>query len=395
MKRTSSIILLALASVILGTLAGTITGAFLHAVAWGQEFLWNRLTPNLPLQGLFLCSAGGLLVGLCHRYLGDYPKSIYHAINAIRENGRLGYRNLHKGALTAFTSLVFGASLGPEAAIVDLLGGMVTWAGDIMQKLRTGLQMPQAPEGSGRFANILRRWPLILTLAACVIASVHSLSGLYGGGFLKPAEPFHWSDLLWSIPVGLAGAAAGWLYLFFQAQSEKLAASLKYRHILRSLLGGLALGLAALFLPMVLFSGQLFLQPAYDQAVQIGFWVLLLTGLARLFLTALMLATGWKGGQFLPVMFAGTVLGLSFSLLIPGLPSSVGALAGMAGLLAIILPKPMASLALMLMMFPLQYAGISVAAVAAVAAVVHLGKHLPINNMMHGNTPPKELGSQM
>ncbi len=88
-------------------------------------------------------------------------------------------------------------------------------------------------------------------------------------------------------------------------------------------------------------------------------------GLARLIFTAVLLFSGWKGGQFLPLMFASTAFGLGLAQLLPGISAPAGILAVMGGLLAVILPKPWFALALMLLMFPLHYALIPIAAVAA------------------------------
>lgn len=119
----------------------------------------------------------------------------------------------------------------------------------------------------------------------------------------------------------------------------------------------------ALFVPMLQFSGQHQLQQVYEQAAQLGFWALLLIALARIFLVNLLLASGWKGGQFLPIMFSSAALGLSVTVLFPSVPAPAAVLAVMAALLVVVLPKPLIVLGLMAVMFPIQYVGISVVAV--------------------------------
>ena len=366
MKKFTSILLLALLAALLGGLVGAASAVFLHFIEWGQETLWEVLTPNLPLQTLLVATLGGLLVGLCQRYLGDFPKGITEAVEAIQKNGRLEYNHLHKGIITASASLIFGASLGPEAAIIDLIGGLSTWVGDSIRSLRQRFDLPRPAQAKNRLAKFLHSWPNLIALVVGTLAFGRLLNGLYGGGFLNPGQPFQWIDLLWSIPLGLVGAAGGWLYLTLQTQTRNWLAPLQHRPVLRGILGGFALGLVALFLPMVLFSGQHLLQPAYDSYLQLGFWILLLTALARLLLTNLMLASGWKGGQFLPMMFGGAALGLSVSALFPVVPAPVAALAAMGALVAVVLPKPIIALVLMTLMFPIQYVGVSVVSVGMV-----------------------------
>jgi H+/Cl- antiporter ClcA len=353
----------------LGGLVGAVSAGFLHFIEWGKQLLWQVLTPNLPLQTLLVCTLGGLLIGLYQRYLGDHPKGIQAALSEIRTTGRLDYKHLPQGMLTAATSLIFGASLGPEAAIMDLVGGLCTWIGDAICNLRKRFGLPLAPTSKKRLAKTRHRWPNLIAFVVGVIAFLSLLNGLYSGEFLTLDKPFQWTDLLWSVPLGLVGAAGGWLYLKFQTQTRKWTAPLNQKPILRGILGGFALGLVALFLPFVLFSGQHLLQLMYDQTVQLGFWLLLLTALARLFLTSLMLATGWKGGQFLPIMFGGAALGLAVSTLFPVIPASVAALATMGALTAVVLPKPLIALVLMAMMFPLEYLGVSVFSVGMVMIV--------------------------
>ena len=195
------------------------------------------------------------------------------------------------------------------------------------------------------------------------------------------AHAFEWMDLFWSIPLALVGAAGGWIYLAIQTSTRNLLAPLQQRPILRGILGGFSLGLTALFLPLVLFSGQHLLNPMFAQAAQLGFWILLLTGLARLFLTSLMLNTGWKGGQFLPIMFGGAALGLSISALFPAIPASVAALAAMGALTAVVLPKPPIALVLMALMFPLEYLGVSVISVGMVIIGQRILQNLRVSRL--------------
>ena len=79
-----------------------------------------------------------------------------------------------------------------------------------------------------------------------------------------------------------------------------------------------------------------------------------------------MLNTGWKGGQFLPIMFGGAALGLAISALFPIVPASVATLATMSALTAVVLPKPLIALVLMGLIFPLEYIGISIISIGTV-----------------------------
>jgi H+/Cl- antiporter ClcA len=370
MKKIFSSIALLFLAILLGTVVGAVTAGFLHLVEWGQNWLWHSLTSSLPWQILLITLGGGILVGLCQKYLGDYPKRISEAAVALQRTGRLEYDTLPRGMITAFVSLIAGASLGPEAAIVDLLGGMGTWVGDLIRSLREKLHLTLPAQFKSRFEKVLHHWPNLLAFAAGAYALIKLLNGLYSGGFLTPAESFQWIDLLWSLPLALVGAAAGALFLFLQNWTRRLAAPFDHKPIMRGAIGGTLLGITALALPMILFSGQHLMQSTYEQYGQIGFTILFFTAIARFLLTNILLATGWKGGQFLPMMFGATALGLSISALLPAVPPATAALAVMAALVAVVLPKPWIALVLMALMFPIQYIGVSIVSVG----LVMLGK---------------------
>lgn len=370
MKKTIALIVLGLLAALLGGLVGGISAEFLRFIEWGQHLLWHELTHGLPFQMLLLTSLGGLLIGLFQRYLGDHPKEINAAIAEISDTGRLDYSHLLQGMLIASTSLIFGASLGPEAAIMSLMGGLGTLNGDIMQAFRTRFKLPEQQKSENRIRNWIRRWPTIIAFLAGGVVFVRRLDGLYSGGiFDLSAYPFQWADLLWTIPLALIGALGGWLYLKLQQWMQQWFAPLKEKPVLLGLLGGFSLGLTAIFLPLVLFSGQHQFNPMFQDAVQLGFWVLFLTGIARLILTSMMLNTGWKGGQFLPIMFAAAALGLSVSVVFPVVSPSAAALGAIGALLTVVLPTPRSALILLVLLFPLEYVGIMIVSVGTVALI--------------------------
>lgn len=368
MVKNIALIVLALLAALLGGMVGGIAAEFLHFIEWGQQWLWQQLTHGLPLQKLLLTSLGGLLIGLFQRYLGDHPKEIHAAIAEISNTGRLDYSHLPQGMLTASTSLIFGASLGPEAAIMSLMGGLGTLSGDIMQAFRTRFKLPEPRKAENRLLNWIRRWPNMIAFLAGGVVLVRRLDGLYSGGiFNLSAYPFQWSDLLWTIPLALVGALGGWLYLKLHQWMRQLFAPLKDKPILLGLLGGFSLGITAIFLPLVLFSGQHQFNPMFQDAVQLGFWVLFLTGMTRLLLTSMILSTGWKGGQFLPIMFAAAALGLSVSVVFPAVSPSAAALGAIGAMLTVVLPTPRSALILLVLLFPLEYVGIMIVSVGTVA----------------------------
>jgi len=368
MKRRVSVFVLAAGAVGLGLVIGILSAGFLKLVDLGQHVLWKAGWADFPYAPLLICTLGGILVGLCQRYLGDHPKSLHGAIEELRETGRLAYAHLPHGLLSAAISLVFGASLGPEAAIVSLLGGLSTWAADRLRALRGRLGVPCPSSEGSRLHRLARQWPNTLALAVGFVIFFLGMKGLYSGGVLNMNEPFVWSDVLWAIPLGIIGALFGCLYRMLLGAGRRLTAPLCSRPVLRATLAGGILGAAASWLPMMLFSGQYDMQAAYLQASQLGVGQLSLIALVRLAMIALLLASGWKGGPFFPLMFASAALGLGMSQALSFISAPVGALGIMAGLLIVVLPQPLIILAFMALLFPLRHLGIIAAAILAATA---------------------------
>ena len=116
---------------------------------------------------------------------------------------------------------------------------------------------------------------------------------------------------------------------------------MKAHVVLRGLLGGLGMGLIGALLPLTLFSGEEQTADLITHAAEIGVVMLIVLGVAKLFATSLLLATGWKGGYIFPIMFASVALGLAVNLVFPGIPVAVTVAATMAGALVAALKAPL------------------------------------------------------
>ena len=101
------------------------------------------------------------------------------------------------------------------------------------------------------------------------------------------------------------------------------------------------------------------------QATQLGFLMLVVLGVAKLFATALLLATGWKGGYIFPIMFAGIAIGMAGKVLFPGVPTAVPVAAVLAGALAAAFRAP-----LFAALFTLTMVQAETAPVVAVAVLI-------------------------
>lgn len=375
---------LLLYAAMVGGVVGAITALFLEILHWLEHFIWTEIMHLLPGLGalpfftLIVAVVGGLLVGLCVHFFGEYPLELKEALEEFRVQGRFDEAHVWQGVVTALVSLGFGASLGPEAALVGLAGGLGSLAarfikasgqqayavsyfsissalGAFFHSPLGGAALPvEAPDE----ADLPSGWMF-------VAGSLAGLAGLMVFSWISPGGTFDFIwfpyvpdarqlvvDVLTAVGLALLGGLVGWAYLHLEHFLRGLMAPLFRQKILRGLLGGLGLGLLATFFPLVLFSGQNGIQTIIDQGAQMGAMFLLLTALAKMIATPLCLATGFKGGQFFPLMMSATALGMAVSLLVPAVHPMVSIAAVMGALLGAVMRKPLAVILLLVFLFP-------------------------------------------
>lgn len=393
-KPSAYIKLLAFVAV-LGVLTALVTFLFMALVQQGTSLIWEQAAGMAGIDPrlftLLVCTAGGLLVGLLVKLFGDHTGIFAEVMLEFGKTGRFDYRNAPGIVLTAFVSLIAGASLGPEAPLADASGGMGTLLADRLKldELETRtlgysgvsgmlaafitspfggpiLGLESAQGGTGGKQTYF--WVLFPSLLASAVATVVFvlLSGTFFETLYKfPAYTPQLMDLLYGVPLGLIGGAVGLLFMLSLKRLQQLFQPLKQHVVLRGLIGGLALGIIGAALPLTLFSGEEGTLDLITQAAEIGVVMLIVLGLAKLFAASLLLATGWKGGYIFPIMFASVAMGLAVNLLFPAIPVAVTVAATMAGALVAALKAP-----LFAALFTSALVQIETSPVIAVAVVV-------------------------
>jgi H+/Cl- antiporter ClcA len=369
-KPSAYIKLLAFVAV-LGVLTALVTFLFMALVQQGTSLIWEQAAGMAGIDPrlftLLVCTAGGLLVGLLVKLFGDHTGIFAEVMLEFGKTGRFDYRNAPGIVITALVSLIAGGSLGPEAPLADASGGMGTLLADRLkldeQQTRTlgysgvsgmlaafitspfggpilGLESAQGGTG-GKQTYFWVLFPSLLASAVATVVFV-LLSGTFFETLYKfPAYTPKLMDLLYGVPLGLIGGAVGLLFMLSLKRLQQLFQPMKQHVVLRGLIGGLMLGIIGAFLPLVLFSGEEGTVDLINNAAEIGFLMLIVLGLAKLFTATLLLATGWKGGYIFPIMFASVALGLAVNLIFPGIPVAVTVAATMAGALVAALKAPL------------------------------------------------------
>ena len=231
-------------SCVLGLIVGAVAAFFLLVANFFIDLVWQDIPGmvSLPFYPMIVGVVGGVLVGLLQKHLGRYPTTIEETLGEFKKNNRVSYKGrIGKNILAALVVLMFGASLGPEAALAGVVGGMITWMGDHLKitfehkdellKLSIGTMLAtifRAP-----FAGISEvfdnKHPFKLKNKARKIGlyAISTLFGIVGFLFIEQFSPeesvfalhfsttiqWEWQALLFA-PLGwLVGGIFGWIFL--------------------------------------------------------------------------------------------------------------------------------------------------------------------------------------
>lgn len=329
---------------------------------------------------------------------------IMQAIMQVKKGRRYDWRKTGDYALTALLPLTFGAAVGPEAGLTNVIAAAATRVGDTTKALavtcracvaegrairrsevRAALRADGGPGVPSPFASRVQKRVAYGLIAAGATATFFLLGHLVGGGLTLPRLPgASWSVdlLLWALPCVVAGVVCGILFDAFSAGSARLARAFGRHVLVRNLAVALVLSCAGAAIPCVLFSGETDLFGVVEGWQEFGLATLLAMVVCRLALAPLCIACGWEGGQFFPLIFAGVVAGYAVAMLTGADPTFCAACSS-AALLGTIMRRPLLAVATMLLVMPLPMA-VPMVLAGWVGAVVPLPKAL-------GAAPAKRL----
>ena len=272
--------------VVLGVISALITFAFIALVQVGTQRLWEDAAQTLGLDvrlfTILVCTAGGLLVGLLVKLFGDHNGIFADLMTEFGKTGRFDYRNAPGIVITAFVSLISGASLGPEAPLADACGGIGTLVSDKLKldqkETRTmgfsgvssmlgafitspfagallGLELAQGG-GGGLLTYFWVLFPSLLGSAVATTVFVMLSGQFFETLYTFPSYSPRLVDLLYAVPLGLLGGVIGLVFMLLLRRLQRLFEVMKGRVVLRALIGGLAMGIIGALLPLTLVCGR-------------------------------------------------------------------------------------------------------------------------------------------
>lgn len=335
MKNLKNNILFLLYTAILGAIVGAIIWGFLRVMNLGITLIWDTIPSQIefPYYTLCVCTVGGLLIG---------------------------------------------ASVGPEAGLSGVIAGLCTWVGDKLKRfcsevaeltaiglsatLGTIFRSPMfgfvEPLESDREPSLPKTSKTVLYIAAILssFASFMVLTKVLGGstGIDRiDGERFWLRNYLFVPLLIVVGIAAGYLYFLFKKLTAALGAKMKHHVVLRATIGGFLLGAVGTLLPLMMFSGEHQINEVIEDPESIGAILLLVIGVVKLLLTNLCIDTALKGGHFFPMIFSGVSIGCGMSLLL-GADVVLCTAVVTATLVGHTMKKPLATVLLLMMIFPLR-----------------------------------------
>lgn len=316
---------------------------------------------------ILIPALGGLLSGfLVYRFA---PEAEGHGTDAV-----VDAFHRHRGVIRARTPLVkilassitigTGGSAGREGPIAQIGAGFGSVLGGLLRLsdrerrilvvagIGAGVgSIFRAPLGGALFAvEVLYRdaefeYEAIIPafIASIVGYSVYCpLSGTGWSAIFSGIEGFHFDQPLGLPLYGLLGvvlAVAGSVYVkTFYGMHYQIFGRLKIPRMFKPAIGGLAVGIIALFCPQVLGMGYGYVQEAIDGKMVMSTMLLIAAG--KIVATSLTVGSGGSGGVFAPSLVIGAMLGGAFGTLFAGWFPNLGlqpgtfVLVGMAGFFA-------------------------------------------------------------
>ncbi len=382
--------------------------AFLALVKGGTK-LWFTLPKNPgwfdgSLWWVAVTAGAGVLVGVLRRFL-RVPLKLPGTVEELKAQ-RVEPSNVPGAVAVSLVSLAGGASLGPEAALGMMGGGLGTWVSE-RRKVSEEIRATNTLSGmSGAYGGLLSS-PLLATilvleiarvkaaraadtLVACLLSSSVAFAvyfpiagSTFVGIYALPSYKYKDWQLLAAIPLGLVAGALALITVVAIGLMTKLTAGFAKRTILRSTIGGIAFGLVGVALPLTLFTGTDQLTTVIHDGAALGAGLLIAVVFAKILVFALCEATGFIGGPFLVMLFIGGTAGVTAHVLIPGLPEGLAFTAMFAALPGSLVAAPFSLIllgALTTQIGTLQIAPVAIAVLSAYLAVSGTGTLMALSN---------------
>ncbi len=355
-------------SVVAGAAGGALAALVVSTTLLIQGWIWGEsvlrgLPSDRPLLWCLIWSGAiGAVLSLLQRQRADRSlPELQQTLAELRTPGGLNTQHGLRQVIGGMLALAGGGTLGPEALMTRLVAvaSHAIWRGAdrnlVAAAIAGSLGLFRSPLVRGA-ALAGRRWQLIwrwlpgTTGGVAGFVVFNGLSDLGGGlrgvSYSWPTDPGKdLGALLAAVIAGLAGWLAGQLIKRWRHWLQQMR--LLERFWWTPIGTGLLVGLCLWGLPLASFSGENQLRPLMLNEWTLSRPILLLSAVAKLLMVGLCLETGWRGGQFFPVILSSSSLGLGLHQWLPWIGTIDSWSAGVVGgCLAVLLNSPLLGLIL-------------------------------------------------
>lgn len=367
---------------------GALIGGYLQIINWLIDFFWTTLPAalHLPKQLTTWCILlpMGLLIGLAQRYIGQYPLTIAEVLSEVKLKGHFDYHRWWKILLCGLLILGAGGSIGPEASASGLAAGMIYWLGcryklvmaqkDQLagQKLTRQVALIVGMRNQNHLAQIkvqplnayfatpthkkiaYRVWTLCGIIGLLAFFKVFPQEGVIG--LHLPHIDWQWQGLLVVIPAMIVGWLFSLLFIKLGQLGEYWFGRTQH-FIIKGILGGIMLAIAALLSRDVLFSGEFSIQHFAQHSLTMAPLFLISFAVVKAFVTNVGFCLGWRGGTIFPAIFSSLAMGAFAAHYLGWMPQLTMTIVVTVAI-TVIIERPLLTAVMLWLLLPVQFAPI-------------------------------------
>ncbi|MDU2104763.1 MAG: chloride ion channel protein [Enterococcus faecalis] len=309
----------------LSSIIAGISGAFLIIEGELTTLLWEVLPAQMKWPILYyfvLCVLGALVLSYLKKRFGQVPQTAHEALTELKAKQSVDYSGVFRNLLATLVILIFGAGVGPEAALLGAIISLSVWQSDKLrylyfhydeqeqqafwtkiQRLLHPQQFVQrydtrlAPADKKKLKQVMNG--LFIVNGLVVFTFLMKLVGhpsfitKLGTGKIEMAS-------LWLIlPALLTAFVIGNAYQWLQAALAKLCQPFEEKQSILVSFGATCIFLFVILMPRLLFSGQSFMHLVPSFGSQQAWYILVVAAIMKLFSAILI---GFAVAQFFPTI---------------------------------------------------------------------------------------------
>ncbi len=331
--------------VLLAAFAGFFTGFAVWLMTEATQLIHQilfHIGPNQRLSAMveldrfrtvLVPTAGGLALGLIGLVIARFYRR--RTVDPIEANALFGGRMSMNGSLIVVLQTIIsngvGASIGLEAGYTQIGAAIASRWGHGFRLRRNDLRLLvgcgaaaaiagafNAPLTGAFFAfEVVIGTYSLGTFAPVAVSAIVSMAVVHMlGGSQFELEVFvptriEALDYIPILALGMLCALVGITIMRGVTLTEELFRKSRVAPWLRPAIGGLAVGVLALFTPAVLSSGHGALGVVFQADYSLGFLIALV--IAKALASAISIGSGFRGGLFFASLFLGALLGRAFA----------------------------------------------------------------------------------